>query len=506
MSIFSRLRRRGDEGSAESPPNAPPSAPAPKASSASPAPPAARAPEPPKPPVKSAESPPPPPSPRASRRARPRRARRRAATFNLPVAGAIATAVAARSLARAQRQGSRIARGEGVALPRRDTGRRRDGRARVAGRGGGAGGRLAGPGDRARAESNAATEKPAAAPAQGHGRSTASDEAALRETFEELAVAHVTPIRNAMMEVRFGEAQASWLELGRPALKSLRTMASEVGHAALVAAARRFRGRAADGARAGTARGGDRPVARDAAGGLRAARPACRAPSRWRASAIAASRSSSARCWNRSPGFEPLMIDKLMAAGLGTLAQLFAARADEIAAVTGIPDAIAAAVADAHPGVPSLDAGRAGDRRSDGDDPRARRSYVEQLRAEHAAFEEAARGWTDDRSASQEAAPAAAAVDVPAGHDRARPPGRDRRRPAAAEAAVRAAHRRLDRIVATRAAAIRVQPPPPPPRPTAAPAPTRARTPPMWTPASTAAPIRWRPETAIQQKESVTHG
>ena len=66
--------------------------------------------------------------------------------------------------------------------------------------------------------------------------STASDEAALRETFEELAVAHVTPMRNAMMEVRLGEAQASWLELGRPALKSLRAMASEVGHAALVAA------------------------------------------------------------------------------------------------------------------------------------------------------------------------------------------------------------------------------------------------------------------------------
>ena len=68
------------------------------------------------------------------------------------------------------------------------------------------------------------------------------------------------------------------------------------------------------------------------------------------------------------------MIDKLMAAGLGTLAPLFAARADEIAAVTGIPDAIAAAVGRAHPGVPPRDPGGAGDGRSGGDDPRAGRA------------------------------------------------------------------------------------------------------------------------------------
>ena len=45
------------------------------------------------------------------------------------------------------------------------------------------------------------------------------------------------------------------------------------------------------------------------------------------------------------PGLEPLMIEKLMAAGFGRLAALYAARADEIAAVTGIPDAVAAATA-----------------------------------------------------------------------------------------------------------------------------------------------------------------
>src|SRR4030095_2544450 len=78
--------------------------------------------------------------------------------------------------------------------------------------------------------------EPAAPPPAQHGKSTAADEAALRATFEELAVGHVAPIRSAMMEVRWGEAQVSWLEPGRPALKSLRAMATEVGHSALVEA------------------------------------------------------------------------------------------------------------------------------------------------------------------------------------------------------------------------------------------------------------------------------
>ena len=47
--------------------------------------------------------------------------------------------------------------------------------------------------------------------------STAADEAALRATFEDLAVAHVADVRSVMMEVRWGEAQASWLEIARPA-------------------------------------------------------------------------------------------------------------------------------------------------------------------------------------------------------------------------------------------------------------------------------------------------
>ena len=71
-------------------------------------------------------------------------------------------------------------------------------------------------------------------------------------------MAHVTVLRNAMLEVRWGEAQASWLELGRPALKSLRGMAGGGRTQRAGRRAGRIRRRAADGARAGTASRGDR--------------------------------------------------------------------------------------------------------------------------------------------------------------------------------------------------------------------------------------------------------
>ena len=138
---------------------------------------------------------------------------------------------------------------------------------------------------------------------------------------------------------------------------------------------------------------------------------------------------------------EPLMIDKLMAAGLGTLAALFAARADEIAAVTGIPDAIAARAA------ARIQAFRRATPAALATvDPAATirelAQLVEQLRVEHTAFEEAARGWSVDARLAKKEAPAAAAGDLLADHDRAGPPRRDRLRPPPAEAGVRASDRR----------------------------------------------------------------
>jgi len=239
-------------------------------------------------------------------------------------------------------------------------------------------------------------------PRQEHGASSAFDDAALRETFEELAVAHVTPIRNAMMEVRFGEAQASWLELGRPALKSLRSMASEVGHEALVAALDGFVGALQTALEPGQpteVTGPSRETLLSAYAPLASVLP--------RAFALEGERDRREPIVVRAlleqvVELEPLMIDKLLGAGLGTLAQLFAARADEIAAVTGIPEAIAAEVAG------RIQAFRRSTPAALATvDPAATvRELVkllDQLRAENAAFDEVARGWTQsDRQAKKQ--------------------------------------------------------------------------------------------------------
>jgi hypothetical protein len=233
---------------------------------------------------------------------------------------------------------------------------------------------------------------PAAAPA--HGKSTASDEAALRATFEELAVSHVVPIKSAMMEVRWGEAQASWLELGRPALKSLRSMAAEVGHSALVEALDGFVT-----AMQAALEPGQPPELSGTSRDTLLAAYAPLATCLPRAFELEGERDRREPIVVRAlleqvAGLEPLMIDKLMAAGLGTLKTLFAARADEIAVVTGIPDAIAAAVAiriqEFRAATPAALATI---------DPattiRELASLVDQLRADHAAFEEASRGWSE---------------------------------------------------------------------------------------------------------------
>jgi hypothetical protein len=241
---------------------------------------------------------------------------------------------------------------------------------------------------------------PVPEPQPEHGASTESDEAALRATFEELAVAHVSPIRNAMMEVQFGEAQASWLELGRPALKSLRSMASEVGHSALVAALDGFVGALQSVLEPG------QPT--EVNGSSRESLLAAYAPL---ATCLPRAFALEGEHDRREPiivralleqvaGLEPLMIDKLMAAGLGTLPQLFAARADELAAVSGIPDSIAAATAARiqafRRATPATLA--AVDTAST---VRELTKLLEQLRAEHASFEEASRGWTPDARAAK---------------------------------------------------------------------------------------------------------
>ncbi|HEX7839611.1 MAG TPA: hypothetical protein VF469_19180, partial [Kofleriaceae bacterium] len=61
-----------------------------------------------------------------------------------------------------------------------------------------------------------------------HGVSTAADLAEVRKLFHDVAVAHVAQVRDVMLELRYGEAQPSWVESTQPALRSLRAMAGQM--------------------------------------------------------------------------------------------------------------------------------------------------------------------------------------------------------------------------------------------------------------------------------------
>jgi hypothetical protein len=235
------------------------------------------------------------------------------------------------------------------------------------------------------------------------GTSTAADRKAVLATFEELAVAHTAPLRSFMLEVRWGEAQTSWIELARPALRSLRAMATQMEHPTLAAAIDGFDAVLGELLRPGTA-----PVVADAA---RQALLAAYAPllaAMPRAFELDGERDRREPVIVRAlleqvRGLDPLMIDRLVAAGLGRLEALYRARGDEIAAVAGLPTDIAAATAErvqafrrATPAALAAPDGAAG--------AHELRALVGELGADQRAFEEAARGWSEaDREAKKRA-------------------------------------------------------------------------------------------------------
>ena len=239
------------------------------------------------------------------------------------------------------------------------------------------------------------------ASAQPAGELTASDLQAVLGTFEDLAVGHAADVRNVMLEVRWGEAQASWFELARPALRSLRSMAGQVGHAALCTALDGFCA-AVDEALSPGAAPSIGPAMRDRLLGayapLAAAMP--------RAFELQGERDRREPLVVRAllgqvPGLEPLMIDKMIGAGLGQLEPLLAARADEMAAVAGLAREVAAAVvARVQAWKRETPAALATPDRSA--TARELVALVRALSDEHRAFEDAARGWSEsDRDAKK---------------------------------------------------------------------------------------------------------
>jgi hypothetical protein len=237
--------------------------------------------------------------------------------------------------------------------------------------------------------------------AQPPGELTASDLQAVLATFEDLAVGHAADVRNLMMEVRWGEAQTSWFELARPALKSLRAMAGQVGHAALSTALGGFCVAVDETLKPGaaaTVETATRDKLLAAYEPLAAALP--------RAFELQGERDRREPLVVRAllgqvPGLEPLMIDKMIGAGLGRLEPLLKARADEVTAVAGVPREVAAAVVARvqvwkreTPAVLATP-----DRTATA---RELLALVRALSEQHRAFEDAARGWSEiDRDAKK---------------------------------------------------------------------------------------------------------
>jgi hypothetical protein len=235
---------------------------------------------------------------------------------------------------------------------------------------------------------------PPPAPSTGPGEMTAADLKAVLSTFEDLAVGHAADVRNLMMEVRWGEAQTSWFALARPALKSLRAMAGQVGHAALATALDGFCAAVDEVLRPGGApsigpelRNKLLPAYAPLASVLPNAFELQGERDRREPLVVRA-------LLGQVPGLEPLMIDKLIAAGLGRLEPLFQARADEAAVVAGLaPDVAAALVARVQAWRRENPAALATpDRMASA---RELVALVRRLETEHAAFEDAARGWSE---------------------------------------------------------------------------------------------------------------
>ncbi|HEU0030270.1 MAG TPA: hypothetical protein VFQ53_06555 [Kofleriaceae bacterium] len=66
------------------------------------------------------------------------------------------------------------------------------------------------------------------------------DLAAVRAVFNDVAAVHVSQVRDVMLELQYGDALPSWMELTKPALKSLRAMAAQMELADLCTALDEF--------------------------------------------------------------------------------------------------------------------------------------------------------------------------------------------------------------------------------------------------------------------------
>jgi hypothetical protein len=186
-------------------------------------------------------------------------------------------------------------------------------------------------------DSGATAEERAAAKAAQH----AADMAQVRELFAEMAGAHARPMRDFMIEVTWGEPTREWIDICVPAATSLRSAAEALEMTELRAALDGF-------VAALELAAGEQNIGKDAQEMLSGAYGKLieHLPG---AFALEGERGRREPIIVRSlllqvPGVHHLALEKIYAAGLNSLAMFHAARAGDIAAATGLADAVAARI------------------------------------------------------------------------------------------------------------------------------------------------------------------
>jgi hypothetical protein len=227
------------------------------------------------------------------------------------------------------------------------------------------------------------------------------DLAPVRELFAELAANHMRHVRDFMIDVKWGEAPREWIEICIPAVISLRRAAERLELGDLGPALERFgvklRESSEDPNRPRAIEGATKESLLAEYDQLVAILP----------QAFALDRDKSQReaviiqslCLS-VPDVRKVTIDKLHAAGLTSLQMLFEAKADEVAQVAGIPEALALRI------VERFQEYRRELQNASPQDARASErerlsALTAQLLAQHDGYETAARGWSPEDKAKK---------------------------------------------------------------------------------------------------------
>jgi hypothetical protein len=230
-------------------------------------------------------------------------------------------------------------------------------------------------------------------PAIKEGISTPVDLAAVQATYQELAVEYCAPVRNVMIEIGRGEPPVSVLDFVRPAIEWLQGTAEKMDLTDLAQCLDTF-----SQALVAASRAGQSTISGEVKWSLQKAYAplVMQLPQVFD---IEGERERREHIILRSllllvPGADAMVVDRILAAGLNTLQTLSRARPEELAAVSGIDQTLAARIAEAL----RAERGAAGLSLAAADiaeEKKRLKALVTKLGTEHDGFERASRGWTD---------------------------------------------------------------------------------------------------------------